>query len=333
MSLTKLNCPECGTVMRPKVPVAPGKKVKCPKCETVFKAPAPDDVDDVDEIEVLDDAPAKKKKPTVKAAARAKPEPAKKKDEEEEETYGYVKEEEDDEDAKERKKINYAPDESVKDMRGPAIIKLRMPTGYLTLCGFIGAGGWIVWCVLLIIPFAFPLFDEGPHTVYKVGAGLADVNPANQSSGGFFGGGGGDQGKKVTPSKPFFLFWGFDFGRIVNLPSLEFWAAMLPFFLMALYSGLVSFGAIKLINLESRVWGIVSSIMAMLPLNTLGASWVLILVIQWGLRQIELEEDFIFYVGLGETILLYLASLGLGIWTLVVALDPVVKEGFEYDPE
>ena len=118
MSLTKLSCPECGTVMRPKSPVAPGKKVKCPKCETVFKAPDDDE----------DEAPARKKAPAKAPARSKKEEPARKKDEEEE-TYGYVKEEADDEEAKERKKINYAPDESIKDMRGPAIIKLRDDDG------------------------------------------------------------------------------------------------------------------------------------------------------------------------------------------------------------
>src|SRR5437867_3729150 len=99
MSLTKLNCPECGTVMRPKSPVAPGKKVKCPKCETIFVAR------DDDEIEELDEAPAKKKAPAKasKPAAKPKEGPAKKKSDEDEEigSYGYVKEEEADEEEQE----------------------------------------------------------------------------------------------------------------------------------------------------------------------------------------------------------------------------------------
>lgn len=37
--MASLTCPSCGSILKTKDPVPPGKKVKCPKCGTVFAAP------------------------------------------------------------------------------------------------------------------------------------------------------------------------------------------------------------------------------------------------------------------------------------------------------
>src|SRR4051794_18390762 len=103
MAITRLTCPDCGTVLRPAKPVAPGKKVKCPKCELIFAAGEDDE----------DEAPRKKPAKPKKSAVKEKEKPKK----EEEEIYGWVRDPDEDEDRK--PKIDYAPDDSVRDLRGP----------------------------------------------------------------------------------------------------------------------------------------------------------------------------------------------------------------------
>jgi hypothetical protein len=85
--------------------------------------------------------------------------------------------------------------------------------------------------------------------------------------------------------------------------------------------------------MESRVWGIVSAIMALLPINAGGITFAIAFAIQFGLRQAEIDEDSINYLTIGIGVLLWLVSMGLGVWVLIVANDQVVKEGYEYEPE
>src|SRR4051794_4957416 len=116
MSQTKVECPECGKVLRPARPIEPGKKVRCPKCEAVFVAP---DEGEVVGIAIKPEDGPKKKKP---AAAKAKADASAKKagaaaaagDDEEEGAYGVIREEVDED----KPKIEYAPDQSIKDLRG-----------------------------------------------------------------------------------------------------------------------------------------------------------------------------------------------------------------------
>ncbi|NBO94062.1 MAG: hypothetical protein EBV06_17400, partial [Planctomycetia bacterium] len=117
-----------------------------------------------------------------------------------------------------------------------------------------------------------------------------------------------------------------------NNPA-SFWAIIFGFLMLALYSGLISFGAIKLVNMESRIWGIAAGILALLPINVGGITFAIAFGIQFGLRQVEIDEDSINYLTIGIGVLLWFASLGLGVWTLIVANDAVVLEGYEYEPE
>ncbi|MFQ3593268.1 MAG: hypothetical protein SNJ82_08790 [Gemmataceae bacterium] len=327
MSLMKLTCPACGTVMRPKVPVPPGKKVRCPKCQTVFPAKA--EVEEREEVEELDEVEEvrPRKKAPMKASKAKVPAPAKKKDEpkkkEEEETYGYIRDEdEEDEEVKERKKINYAPDESIRDLRGPAIVALRQPTGYLTLVGFIGAGGWILFILLMAIPFCFPIPEDEKKN--DLNAPPAGQQPGQQA------------GAKPKVKSAFHIWWELNFyENVINnwdRPWL-FWLYIVGFGLLGVYSWIIALGSIKLINLESRIFGIVSSVMAMLPINVLGLTFSLAFGIQFLLRQIEIDEDSINQFTIGIGVVLWLASAAVGAWTLTVANSEVVKEGFEYQPE
>src|SRR5258707_469994 len=156
MAATKLSCPECGTVLRPAKPVAPGKKVKCPRCETVFTAGEDEELDVIDMVEEEEERPRRKAK--VPAKAKAGKAAAKKPKEEDDGAYGLFKDKEEDEENK--PKINYAPDMSIKDLRGPAVAILMPPTNKLTLTGFIGVAGWFVLIILLMIPAMFPIIED-----------------------------------------------------------------------------------------------------------------------------------------------------------------------------
>jgi predicted Zn finger-like uncharacterized protein len=341
MSLTRLTCPECETVMRPKVPVSPGKKVKCPKCQHIFIARGDvDEVDEVEDVEEVEEAPVKKKAKARPAEKEAKPEPKK----EEEEIYGYLKEEEpprpvkpkkkrrrdedddeedeDDEDDEEEEddgkpKINYGLDESIRDLRGPAIEKLRDPATWLTFSGLLGAVGWLVFIVILIIPFAFPIIEEEKKE--------DPMMPPTKEK---------EKGPPKPKYNPLLIWQTLDFGEVVSQPPVIFWLCIAGFFALGLYSGLIAFGGIKFLNLESRQWGIAAGIMALLPVSPAGLVFTLAMAFQWILRQVDMDQDGTdIYVTGGLGALLYLASVGLGAWTLKVANDEVVKAGYEYVPE
>src|SRR5262245_41800319 len=119
MAVTKLSCPECGTVLRPAKPVAAGKKVKCPECDNVFTAGANEPEDEVEE------RGAKKKKAKAGKGAKA----AKKPGDDDEGAYTF----QEDKDKGANPKIEYAPDTSIKDLRGPAVVLLMPPANKLTM--------------------------------------------------------------------------------------------------------------------------------------------------------------------------------------------------------
>jgi hypothetical protein len=342
--VAKVSCPECSTVLRPAKPLAPGKKVKCPRCDTIFTVRADDE----------DDEPARKpvaEKKSAKAAsakgssrnpakkAPAKEEAPKKNEEDEIGVYGWVKEDEDKEaDKKEKKKkpkIEYAPDMSIKDLRGPAVAILMSPSNWLTLVGFLGFLGWLSLMVLIIIPAVFPIKEDSAGKVMPIGAGLGSVNPAGgmvgMSSGG--GGGGSDKPKAEEERPSFFEIAGVDFSLLGELPWYVFWPCMLPMVVLMCCSGVVAYGAIQMQNLESRRWGIAGSIMAMVPISCGGFQLFTALIIQFGLGMIMDDTDFILIVVSILSGVEWLASISIGIWALKTLMNPDVIAGFEYVAE
>ncbi len=168
--MAKIICPECEAVLKPSKPVPAGKKVSCPKCGAVFLAPDEEDeprvtarkpssarqmVEVVEVIDDEDEAPrpsARKAKPVAKKTAPAKPTPKapslKDDDEEVGGMYGVIKDP-DEENEEKKPKIEYAPDLTVKDPRGPATQALALPSNGLLVLGFIGfIGGFIYMCVI-----------------------------------------------------------------------------------------------------------------------------------------------------------------------------------------
>jgi hypothetical protein len=357
MTASKLTCPECSTVLKPAKPVPPGKKVKCPRCETIFTAGALDDRspprDEEDtpapKAAARKASPDKGRKPPAKAppakAPPAKAAPKKKDDDEEGGVYGYIKEEGEEEE-EEKPQISYAPDMSIKDLRGPAVAILMPPTNKLTLCGMIGFLGWLALLVLLLIPAMFPIQEDTtkPKPVKKIDQALAAVNPQSKPGGGggvpmgLGGGVGGDQPrekKKAEEDKSsFFEIATIDLSLVCELPWYVFLPSMLPIVILMCYSGLVAYGAIQMQNLESYGWGMAASIMVMIP-GTCCGGVVLVtgMVIQFALGMIMDDTFFIGTIASIVTSAVWLACVGVGIWSLTTLFNPDVVAGFEYEPE
>jgi predicted Zn finger-like uncharacterized protein len=368
MTASKLTCPECSTVLRPAKPVPAGKKVKCPRCETVFTAGGEDEEDAPPPKAAVRKSSAKEPaKRSAGAAAPKKPEPPKKSDDEDDGVgvYGYIKEEGDDEEEEEKKKpqISYAPDLSIKDLRGPAVTLLMPPTNKVALCGMLGFIGWLVFIIMLIIPALLPITEDRskPKEVMKIGKALGSVD---SSSGGFGmpggmpgmgggpgpggmpgpGGGGGGGGAQPAGANPkmekeenassFFEIASIDFSTLFDLPWYQFLPSLIPFVVLMLYSGLVAYGAIKLQNLESYGWGMASSIMVMIPMTCCGGVILVFgMCIQFFLGMLIEDPD---YIGLVASVVaagLWLSCVAVGIWSLTTLMSDEVKAGFEYKAE
>jgi hypothetical protein len=300
MAVSRLTCPECGRVLRPAKPVAAGKKVRCPECDTVFVAGEEDD-----------DRPRRPAAPKGGKTAAAGGKKSAPKKQEAEEVYGYIKDpDEEDEDKKPR--IDYAPDESIKDLRGPAIVILTGPVTKLQMVGMFGVIGWVLLFVLLLIPTVFPITpDEKEKEKAKQDAMMAKQK--------------GKDAKPAAPKGPgFFSAFGFDF-------SGYFVILMVPMIAMAVYSAMVVGGGIKAQNLESRRWGIAASIMAMLPIHIAGLGMVTFMVFQWAMTLVMDEPEYLLLsVIVGVE---YLISLGVGAVALKALMNEDVIAGFEFEPE
>jgi hypothetical protein len=315
--------------------------VRCPKCEFVFVAGEDEDEDEEEER-------PKKKKPAAKAAP-AKKEPAKKEaakkpagdGEEEEGAYSLVGDDPDEE----KPKVNYAPETAVKDLRGPAVAIVTPPTNLLIRSGFIGVFGCIVLILLLAIPALLPVSEDDrpearqPLPMMKIDRGFAQVNPL--PAGGFQpGGGGGGESKKekLEEEESYgYIVYGIDWSGLTELHWTMFLLSMIPFVLLGVYSALVASGGIRAQNLESRGWGIASSIMALFPLNTFCANIALTMIFKCLIYLVlDASDDlaiFLVWVWLIINHLIYPMSLGAGIWTLVTLNQEEVIAGFEYEGE
>ena len=159
-------------MLEPAKPLPAGKPVKCPECGNRFTAPeeeAPKAPLKKPKKAAADEPEAAERKPKKAAdgkkavaeedgrapAAEKKPAAKKSDDDEEGGVYGYVKEEEAEEEDK--PDIEYAPDMSTKDLRGPAPSALVQPSNALIIVGLAGFFGWLALIVVHLIP------DRVPH--------------------------------------------------------------------------------------------------------------------------------------------------------------------------
>jgi len=138
--------------------------------------------------------------------------------------------------------------------------------------------------------------------------------------------------KKPASKVIWYKVYGINFAWVTERP-LNFVLVLPIFIVLGLYSALVANGGIKAQNLESRRWGIVGSIMAMLPLNTFCAQMALALLIRCAFLMVLDDDDFIDWTYIGFGVILYLLSVLSGVWTLVTLQDEEVIAGFEYEGE
>jgi predicted Zn finger-like uncharacterized protein len=250
----KLECPECGAVLKPSKPVPPGKKVKCPKCGEIFAAPDGDE------------APKVRKRPAAKPAARASsvqakapaPPPKKAHDEEEVGIYGFVKEpekarDEDDEDDDDKPDLTFALDESIRDPRGPAQVKVVRPSNFLMIAGVIevligiailGVNGW---------PLIFSQEWVDPHVVAtgKKAAKPDDAPPPLER-------------KELKPEQLAELE---ELEQQFLITSLIWMGASIPYIVIG---SLIVVGGVKMQQLESYGWAMTACILAIVFGTILG---------------------------------------------------------------
>jgi hypothetical protein len=316
MATTRITCPDCKSVLKPARPVPDGKKVKCPKCGNLFTTPGL--VEDDDE-HPRKKAPRKEKAGIKKAARPEPPPPPKRHDDDDEDgggIYSYIPEPGDEEENK--PDINYAPDMSIKDLRGPAQAAVVKPSNYLLLIG-----GLSCLCNIFLICFAFwpMVFSDSVIDYEKVlekhyrEKGTKDAAEKIKSI--------PKERKEITDKEDLaFLEEAEDEERIVRFIAIG------VYILLLIYNGIAVIGAVKLQNLESRGWGIASAIMTMLPMGSAGIGSVFYLLVAkvGGLLLDELAVPY----AMGLAGLVWVVAIVAGIAALRTLFSQEVIDGFEY---
>jgi hypothetical protein len=342
MAVSRITCPECKTVLRPAKPVPLGKAVKCPECGNRFavsletadegaarkpKRAVDDDRDAPRKPKKSAEAAGSPKRPAAKAAAPGKKPAARPNDDDEGGgTYSFV-EHGGDED---KPDIEYAPDMSIKDLRGPAQAALNRPSNALIAVGGVCFFGWLGLLVLILIPALFPIDnDEGdktkpPKPVIGLEHGLGAINDDKAP--------GGDL-KSDPARKSMFNFFGVDIAMFGALGILILLLFLSPIFVGMAYSGIVTYGAVKIQNLEGYGWGIAASIMVMAPICGFGVMASTVILGQFIIG--ILIDDIVWIRSMMGALMgiEYLICLGVGVWVLITMLSERVKAGYEYKPE
>lgn len=353
MAVSKIVCPECGKVLRPIKPVAVGKSVTCPRCSAKFRVEEPEEEEDLDEP----------KKPKKESKSREKPQKQEKNkakksipiknnnldDEDGAGTYGLIQEGEDEE----KEKISYAPDTSVKDLRGPAQEVIVQPTNLMIMVAALGFFGWLAFIVTLLIPTLLPLRDEEGRPnmqkkVLEIGRGLGTPERSNnkdfatlpenelKSSLETQTKTAESEKKKATKADPdeFRVLVLFDqnLAWIANLDPLGQLAIFVPMVVAMLYCAFIMMGTVSAQNLESRSMGIVAAAMAIIPITILGIGSVLAMLIGF-LALMVLDSETVIYVQIGIYVICFLLCLYVAVWNIKVLTQDFVIAGFEYVPD
>ena len=327
----RITCPECETVLKPANPIAVGKRVKCPRCGTTF--PVTD--------EDAEPAPAKARAGAVKKAGDAakpgkQPAPTGGDDDDEGGTYALAGGEghgtgDEDDGAPE---IDYAPDTSIKDLRGPAQAAVIQPTNMMIAAGVSGFLGWLACLIVFTIPVLFPIeLDEGSKDAQKpiliIQRGLGGVGDEVFA-------GAGQTNKPPGTDKPtvsFYQFMGNDLSNVAMYAWYMFILMMCPILLGMAYTSLQTYGAVRAQNLESRQWGIAASIMGMLPISVGGLALFICMIASFVLNMLLDDDDTINYIVYGVSAILALLQIAAAVYTLMTLVRPEVIDGFEFVPD
>lgn len=338
MAGNKIACPECDAVLKFSKPIPAGKKVRCTKCDAVFRIPEEEDEEPASK--------AKAKKTSDKVSAKkpgdkaGKPEskPAKPVAEEEDKTYGVVAEQEEHEpgpgkgkgkgEKKEKPKIDYAPDTTIKDLRGPAQAAVIQPTNLMLLCGALGFFGYVGLIIALMIPIVTPLSSDvgtqsSPVTALEIGPAVGAAGSGSAAP--------PPPGKDDGELQLFVLF-GTDLGQVAYFPWHQIILYLSPLAFGILYCLIALLGAVKAQNLESRGWGIAAAIMILFPYTIAGFVIDVLLFLNFALG-VMLDQDSINYLLTFLAVALPLGPVVVAIKSLMVFFNKDVIAGFEYVPE
>jgi hypothetical protein len=227
---------------------------------------------------------------------------------------------------------------SIKDLRGPAQAVIMRPSNFLIMTGIAGFIGWLGLLVIILIPILFPLKpdtnENNAKEALSIDKGLEYIAPAGPFVPGGMMGGGGTASKKVEEEdESFFELGPVDLMVIADESVLWIILYLSPIILCLCYSGTMTFGAVKMQNLESRQWGIAACIMGMLPIN-IGAlmfvSGLLLRTLMW-LFVDEMSTRNMFVVI--WMVILWLGSIAVSVYALVTLMREDVIAGYEYVAE
>jgi predicted Zn finger-like uncharacterized protein len=328
MASARITCPDCKSVLRPAKLVPDGKKVKCPKCGKMFTTPGLMEEEDrprkkeTTKKEAIQKEVSKKKsaKAAIKKAGSPPPsaKPSGDDDDDGGAIYSYISEgEKADED---KPDIEYAPDMSIKDLRGPAQAAVVAPSNYMLLIG-----GVSCLCNIFIICYSFwpMVFSDSvvnwQAVLEKHYKGKGDKNAESRI--------GGIKEYKDLKDQ--------DLEIVHDAEHEEYiyrFILMGSYILVLIYNGITIIGAVKMQNLESRGWGIASSIMTLLPLGPAGISGVVGGVFYNTIGAWILEDMNVYY-SIGLSVVPYLLAILVGVWSLRTLMSQEVIDGFEYIAE
>ena len=345
----QIQCPGCKTKLQLPDETKPGTRVQCPSCKKVLALPgAPNP-------SAAGGAPGKPKPTPPKPAPAPTPPPSSFEDDEEGGLYGVrndpdLDDEEEEETPKKGKSkgassppkkkkpvISYAPDTSIKDLRGPAMTHVVQPSNYMMLqCGLVMVTA-IASIAISVWPFMFqervltPVVALKPYYAEKMAKPGDEGKTAKDRWTKRIDGGWVEwpRNKKAKEEDT-------GFSRGEEMKDYEYEAAMTevnkhyPFavawlvlsILILAYALTVAFGAVKMQSLESYAWAMTSAVLAMLPFGAIG---LLVYFFKPGM-DFQADMPIILFVLAAESIF----TLLVGLMNLAVLLKQEVKAGFAY---
>ena len=179
---------------------------------------------------------------------------------------------------------------------------------------------------MILVPTLFPIdSDVGEKTALKPVIGMAQGLSAVV----------GETDPMAEPKtdrnrKSFYSFFGFDLSHIGLLAWYFILLSLLPLFVGMAYSGIVTYGAVQIQNLEGYGWGIASCIMAILPLNSWGFMMTTAIIAKFLVGMVDDDAGFMAFLMIFLMSVEALAALGVGAWTLSVLRSDKVIKGYEY---
>ena len=256
-------------------------------------------------------------------------------------TYGVVKEEEDEaqEDKDERGDDMvemYLKQSKSKDPRGPTQEAITKPTNWLIITGACGAVAYVILFLGLIILFWMPVtqpdrLEEGDKSKryrgHQVTPGVAVVahaidpflkekEEARQAAAG---------GVEVVVTRMI--------GWIQSLKVITFLLFSFVFLIGIAFASVIIYGAVKAQGMESRGWGIASSILAMVPINALGFMIITLTLLTLVANFLYDDKLFVLILQIGFGVVELAWGISIGSWNIRMLLDEKVVAGFEYRDE